>query len=227
MSGGQRAIVAGVHRLQHVERFAAAHLADDDTIRAHTQRVSHQIANGDLPRSLQVRGSCFQREHMRLLQLNFRRVLDGHDALVIRDVGGKNVQQRGFSATGTAGYDDVEPALDAGFQKRRHLHIEAAEVDQIFHGQRGLGKFTNCEQRPFERERRNHRVDAGAVGQTRIHHRVCFVNVPSERGHDAVDDVEQLLIVVERDVALHELALALNKHLLRAVDHDFTDGFVR
>jgi len=36
--------VAGVHRLQHVERLGAAHLAHDDPVRAHPQRVAHQVA---------------------------------------------------------------------------------------------------------------------------------------------------------------------------------------
>ena len=34
----QRAVVTGVARLQHVERLAAAHLADDEAIRPHAQR---------------------------------------------------------------------------------------------------------------------------------------------------------------------------------------------
>src|SRR6266536_2763302 len=38
-------------RLLHDERFLAAHLADDDAIGPHTQRVDHQLplANGALP----------------------------------------------------------------------------------------------------------------------------------------------------------------------------------
>ena len=36
--------VAGVHGLEHVERFAAAALADDDAFRPHTQGVADQIA---------------------------------------------------------------------------------------------------------------------------------------------------------------------------------------
>ena len=35
-----RAVMAGVHRLQHVERFRPAHLADDDAIGPHAQRVA-------------------------------------------------------------------------------------------------------------------------------------------------------------------------------------------
>ena len=45
---GHRAVMAGVHRLQHVERLGAAHLADDDAVGAHAQRVAQQVALGDL-----------------------------------------------------------------------------------------------------------------------------------------------------------------------------------
>ena len=37
VNGGERAVVAGVHGLQHVQRFFAADLADDDAVGAHAQ----------------------------------------------------------------------------------------------------------------------------------------------------------------------------------------------
>ena len=46
--------MAGVHGLQHVERFLAAHLADNDAIRPHAQGVDHQVTQGDLALALQV-----------------------------------------------------------------------------------------------------------------------------------------------------------------------------
>ena len=44
----------GVHRLQHVERLGAAHLADDDPIRSHAQRIAHQIPLQDRASSFDV-----------------------------------------------------------------------------------------------------------------------------------------------------------------------------
>ena len=41
----QRAVVAGVHGLEHVERLGAADLADDDAVGPHAQRVAHQVAD--------------------------------------------------------------------------------------------------------------------------------------------------------------------------------------
>ena len=51
----QRAVVAGVHRLEHVERLGAADLADDDAVGPHAQRVAHQVADRDLALALDVR----------------------------------------------------------------------------------------------------------------------------------------------------------------------------
>ena len=43
VNGRERAVVAGVHRLQHVERLFAADLADDDAVGAHTEGVDDEL----------------------------------------------------------------------------------------------------------------------------------------------------------------------------------------
>ncbi len=45
MRRGQRTFMAGIHGLQHIERFTAAAFADDDAIGTHAQRIAYQIAN--------------------------------------------------------------------------------------------------------------------------------------------------------------------------------------
>ena len=44
-------------------------------------------------------------------------------------------------------------------------------------------------------------VDAGAVRQARVHHRRRLVHASSDRGDDLVDDVHQVRVVLEHDVA--------------------------
>ena len=56
---GQRAFVAGVHRLQHVEGFAAADFADDDPVGPHAQGVAHQVALRRLRRCLRRSWAAF------------------------------------------------------------------------------------------------------------------------------------------------------------------------
>ena len=85
VDGGDRAVVAGVHRLQHVERGAVADLADDDAVGPHAQGVAHQVADGDLARALDVGRAGLEPQHVLLVQLELGGVLDGDDALVVRD----------------------------------------------------------------------------------------------------------------------------------------------
>ena len=40
MEGGERAVVTGVHGLEHVEGFAGTTFADDDPLGPHAQRVA-------------------------------------------------------------------------------------------------------------------------------------------------------------------------------------------
>ena len=85
VDGRQRAVVAGVHRLQHVERLGAAHFADDDAIGPHAQAVAHQVALRDFAAPFDVGRARFQSHDVRLLQLQLGRVLDRDDALVCRE----------------------------------------------------------------------------------------------------------------------------------------------
>ena len=53
---GHRAVVAGVHRLQHVDDLLAAGLADDDPVGPHPERVPQAVALGDGALALDVGG---------------------------------------------------------------------------------------------------------------------------------------------------------------------------
>ena len=121
-----RAVMAGVHRLQHVERFFAAALADDDAVGAHTQRVLQQIAHGDLAVAFEVGRARLEPDDMRLLQLQFGRVLDRDDALAAVDHARQRVEQRRLARAGAAGDQDVEPAARGDLQHRRHRRRDAA-----------------------------------------------------------------------------------------------------
>src|SRR5205823_1418951 len=45
---GHRALVTGVHGLEHVESLGAADLAHDDAVGTHTQGVADQVADADV-----------------------------------------------------------------------------------------------------------------------------------------------------------------------------------
>ena len=77
----ERAAVAGGHRLDEIERLAAAALADDDAIGPHAQGRAQKIADGDGAAPLGVGRARLEVDRVRLLQLHFGRVLDDDDAL--------------------------------------------------------------------------------------------------------------------------------------------------
>src|SRR3546814_8830847 len=58
----------GVHRLQHVEHFIAAHFADDDAVWPHAQRVAHQIACGDRALAFEIRRARFKPHDMAVFE---------------------------------------------------------------------------------------------------------------------------------------------------------------
>ena len=77
----ERAAVARGHRLDEIERLAAAALADDDAIGPHTQRRAQKIADGHGAATLGVGRARLQVDRVRLLQLHLGRVFDDDDAL--------------------------------------------------------------------------------------------------------------------------------------------------
>ena len=101
------AVVAGVHGLEQVEGFRAAHLADDDPVRAHAQAVLDGVAHGHLALTFEVRRARLQAHHMGLLQLQLRGVLAGDDALVRLDIDGQAVEQGRLPRAGAAGNQHV------------------------------------------------------------------------------------------------------------------------
>ena len=84
VAGRQRAVLAGGHRLEHVQRFARAALADDDPVGAHVEGVAQEVADGDLAVALEVRWARLEGDDVLLAELQLGGVLDGDDPLVAR-----------------------------------------------------------------------------------------------------------------------------------------------
>ena len=175
-----RAVMAGVHRLQQVERLGSAHFAHDDAFGTHTQTVPDEVAHGDLALPFEVGRAGFQTHHMGLLQLKFGGVFAGDDALVGVDIGGQQ-----FSSVVLP--EPVPPEIRT-LQRQRPITCEharafgrdRAEADQVLELQLVLAELTNGERGAVERQRRRDDVDAGAVGQTRVADRRAFVDAAAD-----------------------------------------------
>ena len=117
---GQRALVAGVHGQQHVERFGAAHFADDDARRPHAQCVAHQIADADLADAFDVLAAHLERNAVGQLpiQQQLGHFFDRDDAFVERgDRGAQRIQQRRLAGAGRAADQDVHARLNGRIQE--------------------------------------------------------------------------------------------------------------
>ncbi len=215
--------MTGVHRLQHVEGFFAAALTDDDAVGPHAQRILHQLALAQLAFSFGVGGPGFQPPHVRQLQLQLRCVLDGDDALIVRNVTRQRIEQRRLAATGASGNNQRDPALDRGLQHLRDRRPDGSQFDQAIHRERPLGKFADRNQRSVDGDRPDRNVDAGSVRQARVNRGRRFVHPAADGGDDLVDDTKQMTLVLEMNGGLLELAEPLHKTFLVGVDQDVGD----
>src|SRR5680860_1553981 len=110
--GGEGAIVPGVHGLQHVQGLSSPDLPHDYAVRAHAQRVSHQVPDGHLSHSLNIGWPILQADDVLMVQLELSRVFDGDYALIPGDVAGQDVEGCGLPCAGTSAHQDIETALD-------------------------------------------------------------------------------------------------------------------
>src|SRR5215217_3604341 len=189
VEGAHRAVVAGVHGLEEVERLRAADFADDDPLGTHPQTVLHQVAHGDHALALEVRRPGFQAHHMRLLQLQFGCVLAGDDPLGRIDEGGHGVEQGGLARTRTAADQDVASAGADDAQDPRAFRTDGREVHQVLHRQLVFLELPDGQGRPVQRQRRRDDVDPRPVRQAGVADRAALVHAAADLRHDPLADV--------------------------------------
>ena len=113
VGGRQGPVVAGVHRLEHVEGFTPADLADDDPVGAHPEGVADEVTNRHLAATLDVRRPRLERDDVRLMQAELGRVFDRDQALLVRDERGQDAEERRLAAAGATADDEVGTSSDA------------------------------------------------------------------------------------------------------------------
>jgi len=99
-------------------------------------------------------------------------------------------------------------------------------LNHLIEADLALAEFADRDGWAVDRQWRNDDVDAAAVQQTGVAKRARLVDTPSDAADDAVADVEQMAVVLERDRGEFELAAFLDVYLLRTIDHDVGDAFV-
>ena len=192
---GQRAVVAGVHRLEHVERLAAADLADDDPVGAHAQRVAHQVADGDLALALDVRRAG-SRGGPRGRWCSWSSAASS--MVTIRSSSGMNAESTLSSVVLPVPVpprdEDVEPARAR--RPRSSSAISAVSVPNSTRSSTWKGRLENLRMvsdRAVDGQRRDDGVDPGAVGQPGVDHRRRLVDAAADLADDPLDHPAQVL----------------------------------
>ena len=102
----------------------------------------------------------------------------------------------------------------------------ALYLDQLVQVERLLGEFADRDQRAVDADRPHRDVDARAVEQARVAQRMRFIHAAADRGHDLVDDAQQMLLVLEAHAAGLQQAAALHIDAFMTVDQNIGDGLV-
>ena len=85
----------------------AAHLADDDAVRAHAQRVAHEAPHGHLAAALQRGRPRLEAHDVGVAQAQLGGVLDGDDPLAVADELRQRVERRRLARAGAAADEHV------------------------------------------------------------------------------------------------------------------------
>ena len=99
---------------------------DIDGLRQANQRVHDQLALSDRAGVFYVRRSCLKADDMSLIQLEFQRVFDRDDPLVLRDRFGEGAEKRGLAGTRSARDEHAFSMADCGVKELAHLRRHRA-----------------------------------------------------------------------------------------------------
>ena len=180
VDGRERSVVTGVERLQHVERFPTAHLADDQPVGPHAQRGPHEFPHRHRAHPFGVRGPRFQSDDMGLRQGQLRRLFDGDDALARVDRLGQRVAQRRLARARCARDQQVPAAAHHRVDEVTAAAFDAERIDPDRPGDEAADR----DARAIRGEGREHRVQPRSVGQAGIDQRRRVIEAETERGHD-------------------------------------------
>ena len=124
-------VLAGHHRLDHVERLARTTLADDDPVGSHVEGVPQEVADRDLAGALGVGRAGLEGHDVLLAELELGRVLDRDDPLVLGDERREDVEERRLAGARAARDEDVEAGHDAEPEEVEHLGGRRPEADEV------------------------------------------------------------------------------------------------
>ena len=131
VDGGERTVMAGIHRIEQRARFTAANLSQDDAVWAVAQSGLQQMIECD--GIFMGIGLGLGRKNVRFPDVQFRRVFDDQDTFVLWNAIGQHIEQGGFARAGPARDEDVVATTDSFCQSSCLLFIQHLPFDQVSH----------------------------------------------------------------------------------------------
>ena len=130
---------AGVQRQEEVQRLGVAHLAHDEAVGPHAQRLLDEPAQRHLAGAFEARLPPLERDEVRSVDGELEGLLDGDDPVIRRAGGDERAQQGGLAGMRRAGDQDAAsrahrvPQQSRGGRRQRsggHETVEVAERRQ-------------------------------------------------------------------------------------------------
>jgi hypothetical protein len=128
--------VAGIERLQQVERLGTTHLSDEDSIGPVTEGRPQQVGNRDgrqgrLVTQRRLRAPRFEAHPIWLVDCDLGCFLDQHDAVAIRNGRRERVQQRRLARASATRNQDVVSGVHGRTKVSCNGQRERADRDQV------------------------------------------------------------------------------------------------
>ena len=226
VDGGQAAIVPRVHGLEHVERFGAANLADDDAIGSHAECIDDQFASGDAASPFDVRRSGLHPHDMFLIEDQFRGVFDRDDPFVGGNHFGHRPQERRLTGASAARHKHILASSHDQFQEPHDFLGKHTETQQFLAAQSLSPKAPYRQRGTVERDWRKRGVHTAAVGKSSIDHGGRFVDATTDASGDPLNDPHQVIVVAKANLGLFQPAETFDVHLIEPIHQNVGDGRV-
>ena len=177
VDGRQRAVVARVHGLQHVQGLGAAAFAHHDAVRPHAQGVADQVADGIGPLAFDVGHFRLESHRRALCSAAARRCLR---SVTMRSLSGmKSLRQLSRVVLPVPVPPEIKMlrrSSDGGPEELRRRRGDRLQPHQVLDDQLAGRELADRQARAGIRQRRNDRVDPATVSQAGIDQRAALVD---------------------------------------------------
>ena len=184
VQGRPAALVPGVEGGEHVAHLGAAALPQNDAVGPHAQGRAHERGHGHRPDALDVVATLLEVDDMGVVGAQLGGLLDAHNALGGADQAEEGRQEGRLAGAGRPGDQAGGPRPNELGQHRVQAERDRPGLDELVQGEGTTPLGAQADERAVGGQGRQDRVEAGAVGQGRVHHRAGIVQpAPAGGGH--------------------------------------------